>query len=404
MLEHLKSYISLGNRFCAIEYGLKNETPHFYATVLKKTRKELLSDAFITHSSLTDLTTQLKPHWPLVLVINNANVITKTVASQDTESNASKLLNAAFPNINTNDFYYEITKGDACYHIAICRSAYINDILKYHASNKHNVINFSLGNLSIAEIVSYSENTEIYTSNSSVISNNYSIKSITTLLEAPPKATYNINGLEVTNIHILSFAAALQNIVFTTTPDTNSEDLRKTLLKDFKNTRFFNQFLKISLISLLAILLVNFYVFNLYFEDVKTLEDTSQLNQIAKKDIKTRRENVEKSQRLAEDILKNNSSKSAFYINSITHSIPNTILLVNINYQPLHGRVKKNKPITVESNVITISGTSNSSDQFSKWITTLETKPWIHRVEVFDYSDATAKRSDFSLKLYIENE
>ena len=134
------------------------------------------------------------------------------------------------------------------------------------------------------------------------------------------------------------------------------------------------------------------------------MQQTSQINQTTKLKIIELNESVSKSQKMVEDMLKGNSSKSSFYINTIVQSLPNSILLSELNYQPVLKRIKAEQPINVDSNSILLSGESNNSDMFSKWLTDLENIKWINKVEILSYEDFSKSSSKFSLKLGVIND
>ena len=134
---------------------------------------------------------------------------------------------------------------------------------------------------------------------------------------------------------------------------------------------------------------------------MQTLNGTSQINQTSKNEILKLSEDVNKAQKTTEDILKSSTSKSTFYINAIVNSLPESILLSEINYQPLEKRIKDDKPIELNLNTIIVSGESNNSTQYSQWITLLENMNWIDKVTVESYNDSKTSASNFSIKINI---
>ena len=142
------------------------------------------------------------------------------------------------------------------------------------------------------------------------------------------------------------------------TVSTNLKTNKIDLYKEFQQKRFFNHFLKIGLSSVLIILLINFFVFNHYFNTVNVLQETSQLMSNSKDRVTRLNAKVIKSKKMVDDIQKSNSSKSTFYLNEIISNIPNFIVLENYNYQPLTRRVEENKPIKINKNTIEFSGFS----------------------------------------------
>jgi hypothetical protein len=51
-----------------------------------------------------------------------------------------------------------------------------------------------------------------------------------------------------------------------------------------------------------------------------------------------------------------------------------------------------------------ISGESGNSELFAYWVSDLESKEWIDKVETLDYSDISTNISNFSIKLNLKND
>ncbi|MEP5338791.1 MAG: hypothetical protein ABJL44_19095 [Algibacter sp.] len=400
MLESLKTYLLFGNQFCGIEHTTKNGAPAIYATVLKKSKKEVDIKEIFSLSSTKSIAEKLSKNQHIFLIINNDHVLTKALSSQ--ENDDLKLLNTAFPNTDTSVFYYEIIKQNDLYFISICRQVYIDNLIKEYAEKGLSIINFSLGHSILTHIVNYLDDDVIFTSNASVSISNKVIKSID-ITGNSQEAHYNINGIDTPNNYVLTVSGALGTLLNSYKPQINYLDKTSHLINDYKQKRFFNQFVKMGLILILSTLLINFIFFNFYFEKTQTLNETSQINQTTKQQILKLNESVTKAKKMTEDMLKSSASKSSFYINAITNSLPNSILLSQINYQPLEKKIKEGKTISLQKNTMTVSGSSNNSNKYSKWISTLESMNWIETIEILDYSDSKSS-SNFSIKINLTND
>ena len=214
---------------------------------------------------------------------------------------------------------------------------------------------------------------------------------------------YNLNGLVTSSKYILSLSGALTSFLKTNNRVSNSEEKINSLFEDFKHLILFKKILQGSLVIFLVALLINFFVFNHYFSKVDELQQTSQVNTVNKNAILTLDKKLQKTQKLATDILKSNASKSAYYINEIITLIPNSILLSELNYQPLQKRIKKDQNILIQNNTIVISAISTKSDLFYDWIKELENTSWIQTVKVLDYSDTKKSQSQFSIKINLSH-
>tara|TARA_R110002096_G_scaffold81625_3_gene190220 strand:+ start:11224 stop:12432 length:1209 start_codon:yes stop_codon:yes gene_type:complete len=401
MLEHLKTYLEYGNRFCGIEHTSQNGKEVYFVTLLKKNKSALDIENIYEELPFKKTISKLPKKQHVCLIINNDNVLTKQIESS--EADTLKVVHKVFPNINLDDFYYEIVKQQKNQFVSICRKTYIDELLNGYNQHGFSIVNITFGNTIISSISNFFKTEKIATSNASVYFENKVIKTIEKT-EGINTINYNVNGLEITNKSMLSCAGALNPLLSNFKPITNFDDLKTSLNNDYKQSRFYNVFLKLGLILILAILSINFFVFNHYFNEVKTMQQTSQINQTTKLKIIELNESVSKSQKMVEDMLKGNSSKSSFYINTIVQSLPNSILLSELNYQPVLKRIKAEQPINVDSNSILLSGESNNSDMFSKWLTDLENIKWINKVEILSYEDFSKSSSKFSLKLGVIND
>lgn len=402
MLNKIKTYLQFGNRFCGIEHTIKSNSKLIIVTVLKKSKNELIIENYHETSNLDNLTNKLPKKQHIHLTINNVHVLTKRIEN-NTKDNL-KLLYNSFPNIKIDDFYYELIQQENIQFINICRKDYVDKLITKYRELGFSIINFSLGNSLTSSISEYIKSKEsITTSNAIITRQNNTITSIEKN-QIDDIKKYNINGLIVNSNQLLSFSGALQSVLKLNPAFTNYEDQKKLLLNEYNSVRFFSQFLKFSGLFLLAVLLINFIFFNHYFNEVNTLQQTSQINQTTKDKILILRESVSKTQKTVDDMLKSNTSKSSFYTNSIIQSLPSSIILSELNYQPLEKRIKADKPISLQNNIIIVSGNSNSSDLFSNWISEIETLDWVSSLETISYGNLLKSKSIFSIKININND
>ena len=246
------------------------------------------------------------------------------------------------------------------------------------------------------------QGSKIYSSNAEIIVQNKSILQIKK--GSVSQENYDLNGISVNNQQLLSFSGALQTILKNNVSKTNFSSHKKHLIDAFRHTRFFNEFLKLGGLFILGVLLMNFMFFNHYFNNVNELKQVSEINQTTKNQIFILNESVSKKQKMVNDLLKSNASKSSFYSHTIIQSLPKTILLSAYNYQPLLRRIKEGTEIELNEHTILVSGTSNESAGFSEWVNRLEKINWIEKVSINDYRNTRSKRSEFKISISIKND
>ncbi len=401
MLKKVQSYLTFGTIFCGIEHTTEKGQDKLCATLLKKKKKEVdIKDSF-SANTLKELTEKLPKNQHAVLIINNDSVITKKIESSQTDM--VKLVHNAFPNINLEDFYYQVLIQKSIHFVSICRKNYIETLTTQYKAQHISIIDISLGNHLTGNVSSFIQSKVISTSNASLSLENNSITDIKRTINIEP-TKYDINGIKISNIQLLSFSGALTTILNIHLSNSNFETQKQLLINDFKHTRFFKQFLKVGIIFIFGLLLINFFIFNYYYNNVNMLKQSSQISQATKSRVLKLNKKVSNTKKTVDDILQSRSSKSSFYTNAITNSIPHTILLSDINYQPVLKRIKANQAIQNDTNTILISGTSNNSTSFSNWIASLESINWINKVEILNYEDMSLSKSNFNIKLNMTNE
>ena len=401
MIAQFITYIEFGSRFCGIEHTTANGHQKLYVTLLKKTKKEVDIESSLESESIEDIINKLPKKQHAILIINNEKVLTKKIESDQTED--LKLVYKAFPNISMDNFYYEIVKQDTVHFVSICRKDDVEELITQYKAQGISIINVSLGSIIAFGICGYISSKTVFTSNAKLLKEDKTIISIENTIDVE-QHTYNINGVYVNNYLLLSFSGALTTLLNNIQSNTNFEAQEQLLLSDYKQKRFFSQFLKLGLIFMFGLLLINFFIFNHYFNKVNNLQQTSQINQTTKLTVLKLNERVNKTQKMVDDMLKSSASKSSFYTNAIMQSLPSSILLSELNYQPLQKRIKAEQPIKVFSNILLVSGSSSNSVDFSKWIAKLETNNWVSTTEIVSYEDVSKGVSNFSIKLSIAND
>lgn len=398
MLENYWTYLQYGKHLCGIELCTLNKSEILNVILLKQSKKELNISASFKEQTVEGLSKKLPKHQHLVLIVNNDQVLSKTIETKQVD--ALKLVYSAFPNINIEDFYFEVLTQKNTHFINICRKDYISDLIKTYEIYQLSILNISLGNLSMSNLLGFIQNKTVFSSNAKIILENNHVLQISK--EPVTTENYEINGSNVSNNQLLPFSGALQTVLKNNILKNNFSTKKKHLTDTYLQTRFFNIFLKFGSLLILGVLLINFIFFNHYFESVNELDQISELNQSTKNQINILNETVSKKQEMVEDLMKNNESKSSFFNYIIVKSLPKTILLSEYNYQPLLKRIKTDAAIELLENTISVSGTTIKSSDFSEWIHHLETIEWITKISILEYRNTNSKNSEFKISIFLK--
>ncbi|MFD2568591.1 PilN domain-containing protein [Pseudotenacibaculum haliotis] len=392
----LRQKLTYGSRFCAIEHATNTE---FYLLGLEKKKKELVIFQKKEFKDQEEVFAALKGQKHVYLIINNEQVLTKKVDFRHIAKES--VVKAAFPNISVNDFYFEVAENDVSSTVSICRKEVIDRTVKAYLEKGISVIQFSLANNNFENLLPFLNDFQFHTSNTlfDVVDH----KIVDWKKSKPVAKTYDINGLIVGSNQLLPLAGILS---YYNGVDRNTEEkIQGQLVKEYQQKRFFQLGLRFGLGFLFVLLLVNFLVFSSYRNKVSDLTSELTLNETYKKQLINLTGIVDKKKKLVESINSVSNSKVIWYFDEISQSVPKTLLLSEINYQPLTRPEREGKPLIFTNDLIIVKGISKDNSDFTQWISELEEMKWIEKVSFQNYG--TQKTSvtsfDFTIQLKSEN-
>ena len=368
-----KQLLIYGKNYIAIEHAENNS---FNLLQLTKQQNELIiSNNEQTHSFEKNIE-ELKGQKHVFLIVNNEKVLSKKLT--DTSLERTSIVRNAFPSISMSDFYYEVLVTETDSFVSIVRKEVVDKIISAYKEKGISVIDFSIGNLVIKNLKDLIGDKTLFSSNAKIYFDSKNIKEISK--ENTSKVSYSINDLEVSNTTILPLAGII-SYYSKNASSTISEELKE----DYIQKRFFDVGLKVGLGFLMMILLINFLFFSSYREQVGNLTGELQLSETYKNQLNSLQSEVTQKKQLVESVNSASNSKLSKHIDELGVSVPNTILLSQIQYQPKKGIQKADKKLQFESNKLMVKGTSKENEAFTKWISVLEKTTWIQNVSINAY-------------------
>lgn len=400
MIRKLTTYLKEGNTYTAIEVCDIVKQKHYFFLEVARKKEELLITKKERCKDLEEVSTFYDKNCPAVLLINTKDVLSKIVEIQ-LHNNAEALVEKAFPNFNFEGFYYELTPFGNHTVVSIIKKEKVQDLFKEFVRYKISVVDFSLGISALETFKEYINQETIHTSNTTVVFGENTITKLASLKESDEQeiVPYQINGLEITRQFLLSFAGIFGFVSKRESSLSNLGALKDFYKGEFQNKRFFNVFSKAALGFILGVLVVNFLFFNHYFEKVGALETVTEVNSINKKKLNQLSARVAEKERRVDAILASGNSKSSYYLDILGQSIPNSILIDQIEYQPLLKPLRDAKPIAITKQVFMVSGSTINTTEFSSWIKQLEAKLWIAKVETVEFDYQSKESSVFAIKI-----
>tara|TARA_R110000796_G_scaffold104102_1_gene213678 strand:+ start:10035 stop:11249 length:1215 start_codon:yes stop_codon:yes gene_type:complete len=404
MFDKTRTYLKEGNLYYGLEITGHPKEIVFHFCEIKRKGTELFISNSMSHTTLSSIAKSIKKNAPFILTLNTSDVITKITDSKLSKS-PEAIVHEQFPNLDFNAFYYELVQNNNLPLVAILKKEKLHAYLNQLSALKINVCKIAIGIAPITTIISYLTTDTLCISTNKLQFENGVLQKIHPFSEAQTivPTTYEINGLTVSSASIIGFASVL-NFISESESSTNFSDTQVVLATEFKNKRYFEVFLKISIAMLLVVLLINFLVFNYYFQEVTSLQNIASFNSTNKKILLELQDEVHTKEKRVEAILASSNSKSSFFLDQLAMGIPNSIQLSELVYQPLLKPIRESKPVEINEKTILISGISKNSSDFSQWIQTIETLHWVKQTQTLDYDFENTTSSNFSLKLTINEE
>nr|WP_298927861.1 hypothetical protein [uncultured Allomuricauda sp.] len=400
MLDIVRTYFTKGNAFYGLEvYQIGNNVKFHLLEVVKK-KGELVIVNSQSFEELQLLVDFAKPSAPICLIYNTDSVITKQTGAESNFEDKGAV-EQLFPGLNFENFFYQISNlGDLSY-ISVVKKQDVETYLVRLKEMRFKIGGFSLGASSLSRIANYLNNDFILTNRGKVVLNNISDTNLSASTEKSSSSSYDINGLNVKHTEVLAFSGILDFLTRNVKDTSNFVDVVESLQNEFANSRTFGILLHSSLVFILLLLLSNFFLFNFYFDGVQSSKENLAFENENKKSLTVIRDRVAEKEKKVDAVSSLSNSRTSFYLDRLGITIPKSILLTELLYQPLTKSIRESKPILLDENTIFIMGTCVNSEDFSSWITHLETIEWIESVETMDYDYKNKNTSNFKIKISV---
>ena len=401
MFNSILTYLKEGSQYYGMEICEVNGGEQYYLLEIVKRKKELHILNTTQLSSINELSRHLKNNRPLFLTINTSKVLTKQLENSGT-LNAEVLVNDAFPNLDLDNFYYQITQIDGNPIITISKREHIDGLINNLGKSSSQLAGFSIGVSPFQNITPFLEEGNFIVLNFDLNIENGQIITIVPNKECKGH-TYNVNGLQIPNLYLLPFSHIYGHLGGFPTYSNFNERLN-SLLSNFYHNRLYSLTLKFSLAFFLVLLMANFLIFNYYHDQIAGLKSFVAIN-ISDKDIlKNLEAKVMDKEHRVELLNAGTSSRSTYFLDEIGKEVPPGILLDQIIYLPLAKPLRDSKPIELEENTILVKGISRDDASYSSWLGALEKKKWIDMVETMDYDYITKESSSFLFQITLHED
>ncbi len=383
-----------GNRFSSLEIAEDNR--FYFLQVLKK-KHEVNIFSQRSFDGVEDAVQKIKQVQHIHLIFNNEKVLSKMI--NDAQLADKLLFSKAFPNTKLSDFYFDIVRFNNSAFISIVRKQDVQSVITHIQNEGVIVSGFSIGNGSVFSNITIFSEGSVHTSNLHIELEENQPINIAAI--KPVSKEILLGELKLESDYLLGFTTALQ--FYKGELKSKSNELLIKLHQNFLQKRVFDIGIRFGLGILFVGLLVNFLFFSSYSAESEKNKTELALNSAHKKQLISLNNLVEKKKLLVTSMESISDSRVTWLLNTLLSSVPSTVYLEKVAYQPKIKTQAENKPIIFTENQVVVKGTSVNDTKFTEWLQYLEEADWTAEVRDVDYGTGSSKENSFEFVVVIKD-
>lgn len=322
-------------------------------------------------ASLDELTARYGKYAAYWIHIDGTGVLTRIA---DPHSDYKKDL---LMNVDPDDFFFTTTHSEGSKLVSFVRKSVAESLLEEMTGKKLFLIGISCGfspaGLLIQEDETLSFDFKLTKQNGQFVS----IERMET-----PAPNYFYDGKFLSKSEFM--AVAISNAVFSGTADFEP-DLKKEKLNEFKEYSKFKTIGVSSIVTILVILVCNYFYLNHLNNKIADKEAEIALNNsnLSLLD-KLTQEEIRKKQ-LVVNSNTNTTFFVAYYLDEIGKSVPEKIRLLEMHVFPLTQKLKEKRKVEIDKYRIEVTGWTYDNIVLDNWIERLDRQDWVKSVELVNY-------------------
>ena len=392
----------LGNRYVGLSIWLLEGGFKAYGVeVIKRKDEYKIDKTFEFSEKIEELKELVIGEYPLILNIDGAGIIHKNAQKQNIDQ--EQIEQSLFPGLNLSDFFVQkhINTNNTGY-VSIANRSKILSIIEELKTIGFFTVDLSLGLFSIENYLSYItyENEEIRISNWDVSLEDNLISKLSKT-DNPQKYYINFQDEQVDSYMLVPYCSTISYHLNNHTVISDFPELQK-FKKESKFRRYYISVVFIAPIILLVGLLINFSFYSHFNSQLESSKINYALNRSTLSELEKLEKSLDSKQKFIKESLIGSSSADIKYCDRIALSLSKDIVLTRMEVNPLLFKIKKDKEVKFNTNLIKIEGEASKESSIRNWIDALNSESWIREVKITNFVNEDKKPITFALKIFIE--
>jgi Tfp pilus assembly protein PilN len=396
--------IVTGSLFAGIEIQFLSGGMALHLVVLKRKGQQVVMEKSVSNLvNLEKISEHLTNDIPLAVAFTGKGILHRRVAV-DPASDSKTVLSKALPNASLKEFYIQMVSAvqDEQF-VSVLRKSSVDATLE-QLQNKFSVVGCSIGPLSVINILSLLDETEnkLRFGNHTIDLHNHLPEDIFFDEKFSEGQSFNIGGQKVEGKSMVAFSAAFQQLL---SEEQRADATIESLIsgkEDFLQRKLFKTCGIALLVTILFLLLGNYFVFSHYWKKKQELESKLQTDGGAFTDLR----NLEKQVQLKRSFLEQagllNQTNHSYYADQIAAELPREIILTRMTLSP-RLKLPEEDSIGFKPGRVEIDGSCSQSVVLNKWLQNLKMKKWVRNATLESYiQDKTMTQGQFEIAFELE--
>ncbi len=392
-----------GSLFAGLEVQFRGEGMVMHLVVLRKKGKQLVIDKVVRGIIKTELLSDhLAKNIPLALAFTGKGILHRRIAG-DPAGDPKLFLSKVLPNASVKDFYYQVFPAAQDEQlISVLRKTAIDSMLEQ--LDAFSVVECSLGPLAVVNSLAVLENVspELKFGNHLIHLQDRLPEEVQFSEMDNADETFTIGGEKLVGDLLPAFALAFQQLLGEEQRAKIQVDALDASKENFLQKKLFVAGGKTLLVTVLLLLLGNYFLFSHYWSEQAALESKMQINGGALTELR----NLEKQVVIKRTFLKQagflRGSNHSYYADRIAAELPNEILLSQLNLAP-RLKLSEEDSIGFKPGCVEIAGSCSQSIVLNKWLQEIKTKSWVKSATLESYQqDKNMQQGVFKVALILE--
>jgi Tfp pilus assembly protein PilN len=354
-------------------------------------------------SSFNEVQQLLDSKTPLILIINGKGIVHRKISSSENDTPAI-LLNKLLPNAQVEDFVIQKTPVNTTeIFVSVIRLNVLTDLIQELVKNNLTGITACfLGPFVITTLLPLLNNDLIINERLSISNFHLQIReqqitNIETITD-PFHEHLQIGNDLLPQQLVIAFAGALSYFTGNTNDVFNSV-LINEIKEEFSQKQKFELRGWVLLVATFVILIINYFVFNNYWNENKEMNAQLELTQVAlQRYDKLKMEFDQKKQFLEQNGLLENS-RTSYYADQLSKKLPLSMQFTNLEIHPLKKKKagEEENGFLFEKKLIRVSGNCQRNTELNEWMKTIKKQNWVEDIVLSNYRQDNARENGIFL-------